>query len=46
MIYLEQLTGSLYIDKRDEVDRYLEAMERLCVEADPPAATADAATIA
>jgi transcriptional regulator with XRE-family HTH domain len=41
VVYLEQLTGALYLDKREDVDRYLEAMERLCVEADPPAHTAE-----
>jgi hypothetical protein len=41
VVYTEQLTGALYLDRRDDVDRYLEAMERLCVDADPPARTAD-----
>jgi hypothetical protein len=41
VIYTEQLTGALYLDRREDVDRYLEAMERLCVDADPPAGTAD-----
>ena len=34
MVYLEQLTSALYIDKPTEVDRYLEVMERLCVQAE------------
>jgi transcriptional regulator with XRE-family HTH domain len=34
VVYLEQLTSALYIDKSVEVDRYLEVMERLCVQAE------------
>jgi transcriptional regulator with XRE-family HTH domain len=41
VVYTEQLTGALYLDRREDVDRYLEAMERLCVDADPPASTPD-----
>jgi hypothetical protein len=37
VVYVEQLTSALYLDKREDVDSYLEAMERLCVEADTPA---------
>jgi hypothetical protein len=40
VVYIEQLTSALYLDKRDDVDLYAEAMERLCVEARPPADTA------
>lgn len=36
VVYLEHLTSSLYLDKRDDVDQYAAAMERLCVEAEPP----------
>jgi transcriptional regulator with XRE-family HTH domain len=39
VVYLEQLTSALYLDRREDVDAYLEAMERLCVEADPPGRT-------
>lgn len=39
VVYMEQLTSALYLDKRDDVDYYAAAMERLCVEADPPANT-------
>ena len=35
VVYLEQLTGALYQDKRDTVDHYLAVLERLCVEALP-----------
>ncbi len=41
VVYAEQLTSALYLDKREDVDRYLEAMERLCVEADVPDQTPD-----
>jgi hypothetical protein len=41
VVYIEQLTSALYLDKRDDVEHYLTAMERLCVEADPPGRTAD-----
>ncbi|MFC0527063.1 helix-turn-helix domain-containing protein [Phytohabitans kaempferiae] len=36
VVYTEQLTSALYLDKRDDVDQYAAAMERLCVEAEPP----------
>jgi hypothetical protein len=36
VVYVEQLTSALYLDKRDDVDHYAAAMERLCVEAEPP----------
>lgn len=39
VIYIEQLTSALYLDKREDVDHYFAAMERLCVEAKPPDAT-------
>jgi Domain of unknown function (DUF5753)/Helix-turn-helix domain len=41
IVYLEQLTSALYLDKRDDVDAYTSAMERLCVEAEPPDRTPD-----
>ncbi|WP_376771112.1 helix-turn-helix domain-containing protein [Rhizomonospora bruguierae] len=39
IVYMEQLTSALYLDKRDDLDYYAAAMERLCVEADPPGRT-------
>jgi transcriptional regulator with XRE-family HTH domain len=33
VVYLEQLTSAIYLDKRETVDHYLAVMERLCVEA-------------
>jgi hypothetical protein len=40
VVYMEQLVSALYFDKRDDVDIYAAAMERLCVEAEPPSRTA------
>jgi hypothetical protein len=39
VVYVEQLTSAIYLDKREDVDQYAAAMERLCVEAEPPART-------
>jgi hypothetical protein len=39
VVYVEQLTSALYLDKVEDVDLYAEAMERLCVEAEPPTQT-------
>ncbi|MFI5837860.1 helix-turn-helix domain-containing protein [Micromonospora sp. NPDC051300] len=39
IVYIEQLTSAIYLDKRDDLDYYAEAMERLCVEAAPPERT-------
>jgi hypothetical protein len=41
VVYIEQLTSALYLDKREDVDHYAETMDRLCVEADPPTRTAE-----
>ncbi|MBX6391060.1 MAG: helix-turn-helix domain-containing protein [Frankia sp.] len=41
VVYLEQLTGAAYLDKREDVDRYMEAMDRLCVDSLTPARTAE-----
>ncbi|MGP3983689.1 helix-turn-helix domain-containing protein [Streptomyces sp. KR80] len=40
VVYLEQLTSALYLDKQDDVDHYLCVMDRLCAQAETPAATA------
>ena len=37
VVYLEQLTSALYLDKPDTVDSYLRVMERICMEAATPA---------
>jgi Domain of unknown function (DUF5753)/Helix-turn-helix domain len=44
VIYVEQLTSALYLDKREDSDHYAGAMERLCVEAEPPTRTAEILT--
>ncbi|MEN3609841.1 helix-turn-helix domain-containing protein [Plantactinospora sp. ZYX-F-223] len=35
LVYIEQLTSALYLDKREDVDCYFEAVNRLFVEAAP-----------
>ncbi|MEU7989929.1 helix-turn-helix domain-containing protein [Streptosporangium canum] len=44
VVYMEQLTSAVYLDKRDDVDRYLEVMERLCIEAEPASRTREILT--
>ncbi|SCG74748.1 Helix-turn-helix domain-containing protein [Micromonospora coxensis] len=39
IVYIEQLTSAIYLDKREDLDYYAVAMERLCVEAAPPERT-------
>ena len=39
VVYIEQLTSALYLDKPVEVDSYLEVMEQLCLQAEPAANT-------
>jgi transcriptional regulator with XRE-family HTH domain len=34
VVYLEQLTSALYLDKRRDVDRYSAVMDQLCVQAE------------
>jgi hypothetical protein len=41
VVYVEQLNGAAYIDKRDGLDHYLDIMNRLSAAALSPAATAD-----
>jgi hypothetical protein len=41
VVYVEQLTSALYLDKREDLDLYAETMERLCLEAYPPSRTAE-----
>ena len=40
IVYLEQLTSALYLDKREDVDHYLEVMNQLSTEALTPVETA------
>jgi hypothetical protein len=39
IVYLEQLTSALYLDKCEDVQHYLVVMDRLCVQAKSPAET-------
>jgi hypothetical protein len=39
VVYLEQLTSALYLDKSQDVDHYLVVMDRLCVQAMSPTKT-------
>ncbi len=41
VVYTEQLTGALYLDKRDDVDAYMAAVDRLSVESAPPRTTVE-----
>jgi len=41
VVYVENLTGAMYLDKRDDVDTYLQAMERLCVDSATPERTVE-----
>jgi transcriptional regulator with XRE-family HTH domain len=44
VVYLEHLTNAVYLDKRDEVEQYLDVMELLCVASQPPARTVELLT--
>ncbi|HJU00040.1 MAG TPA: helix-turn-helix transcriptional regulator [Actinomycetes bacterium] len=41
VVYLEHLTSASYLNKTEEVDRYLHVMESICVRAAPPERTAE-----
>ena len=41
VVYIEQLTSAVYLDKREDVDQYTTAMEVLCVKAEPAERTFD-----
>lgn len=41
VVYVEQLTSALYLDKQEDRDQYAAAMERLCIEAEPPTRTVE-----
>ena len=41
VVYLEHLTNAVYLDKRDEVERYLDVMEYLCDDSEPPGRTVE-----
>ena len=44
VVYLEQLTSALYLDKREDVDHYHMVMERLCIDAQPASDIKDTLT--
>lgn len=39
VVYTEQLTGALYLDKREDVDAYMATVDHLSVESAPPRTT-------
>ena len=39
VVFIEQLTSALYLDKQSEVDSYLEVIEEVCLQAEPSAKT-------
>jgi hypothetical protein len=39
VVYIEQLTSALYLDKQAEVDAYLQVIEEVCLQAEPAAKT-------
>jgi transcriptional regulator with XRE-family HTH domain len=39
VVFAEQLTSAIYLDKREDMDAYAAALDRLAVEAAPPART-------
>jgi Domain of unknown function (DUF5753)/Helix-turn-helix domain len=41
VVYLEQLTTAIYLDKRADVERYAIVMDRLCAEIEPVGRTSD-----
>jgi Domain of unknown function (DUF5753) len=41
IVYIEQLTHAVYLEKREEVDQYLLTMERLCVQSASPRESTD-----
>jgi DNA-binding XRE family transcriptional regulator len=41
VVYVEHLTNALYLDRRDEVEKYLDVMESICIGSEPPAKTTE-----
>jgi transcriptional regulator with XRE-family HTH domain len=39
VVFIEQLTSALYLDKQTEVDAYLQVMEEVCLQSEPSAKT-------
>lgn len=44
VVYIEQLTSAIYLEKREDLDYYLEVMDRLSSEAATPVSTMQALT--
>ena len=40
IVYIEQLTSALYLDDREDIDHYMEVMNKLSAQALTPARTA------
>jgi hypothetical protein len=40
VVYLEQLTSAVYLEKRTDIDHYTHVMDRLSAQAEPPENTA------
>jgi len=41
VVYVEQLVSALYLDKREQVDRYGQIFDRLTVDSQPPDLSAE-----
>jgi hypothetical protein len=41
IVYIEHLTSALYVDKQEDVEQYVHAVNRLSIEAEPPARTTE-----
>jgi hypothetical protein len=39
VVFIEQLTSALYLDKQSEVDAYVQVIEEVCLQAEPSAKT-------
>jgi hypothetical protein len=44
VVYVEHLTNALYLDRRDDVERYLHVMDSLCVRSQPREQTSEILT--
>ena len=42
IVYVEQLVSALYVEKREQVDRYAQTMERMTIDSQPPDLSAEA----
>ena len=44
VVYLERLTGGVFLERREETDHYTAVMNRLCIESTPPEDTVEILT--